>query len=379
MVSGATTNGDGQATLQSARRQTREILGASQTFRTLPLEEQKAMYLDMVKTLSREPAALQATAMFGPPLPGLPPGGKAADDIDLERLRNRRMDQLGDIASDFISAVDFPAFVRNLLDGVFQANLAVTIQQMQAYGELLKTATSSISKFVTAIDSTAAFGYLAENRGDDFSIDFSDDDEDKTRDNPQGMVLTDKDGNRVASSKSDAEIDAEVKKAIMDAKIQMAREQRALLRETLLMGVTRLVVQKGNVKAGVIFDFKASEKIVTKDSSARKRAMSSSSSGGFGTGFIASIVGGPRGGVTNSMQDVQLTVSSAKGTQDTSLNAKLTGSVDITFASDFFKLDNFAQIYGPVTREGGTGAAGGAQPAAPALPAGSGAAQPAAR
>lgn len=391
-MSGVAHNGDPSATLGLARQQTRDLLGASDTFRALPIQEQKAMYLDMVKSLSRELAAPQSTAMAGFPLPpGIPggggPGGRAADDIDLERLRNRRMDQLGDIASDFIQAVDFPTFVKNLLKGVFDANLAVTVQQMQAYGELLKTATASISKFVNAIDSTAAFGYLAENRGDDFSIDFSDESEDKTPGNPEGMVLVDKDGNKVASSKSDAEVDAEVKKAIMDAKIQMAREQRALLRETLLMGVTRLVVEKGNVRAGVIFDFKATEKIATKDSAARKHGESSSHSGSFGSGFIASIVGGPRGGMTNSSQDVNLTVSSAKGTQDTALNAKLTGNVDITFKADYFKLDNFAQIYGPVTREGGPPAAGGAAPAPGALPtgtgagagAGAGAAQPAAR
>ena len=369
MVTGAATNGAGGRVLELARQQTRELLGASDTFRGLPLAEQKAIYLDTVNALSRQLAEPTATAMAGPP-------GKASDDVDLERLRNRRMDQLGDIAADFIQAVDFPKFVRDLLKGVFDANLAVTLQQMDAYGNLLKTATASISKFVNAIDSTAAFGYLAENRSDEFSLDFSDDDEDKTDANPQGMVLVDKDGNKVASAgKSEAELDAEVRKAIMDAKIQMAREQRALLRETLLMGVTRLVVEKGNVKAGVIFDFKATEKIVAKDSAARKHAQSSSQSGGFGTGLIASIFGGPRGGLTNSTQDVQLTVSSAKGTQDTSLNAKLTGNVDITFKSDYFKLDNFAQIYGPVTREGG--AAPGQ--ASPALPPGSGTAQPATR
>ena len=45
----------------------------------------------------------------------------------------------------------------------------------------------------------------------------------------------------------------------------------------------------------------------------------------------------------------QISVSSAKSEATTDLAAKLAGSVDITFKSDYFKLDNFATMYGPVT------------------------------
>jgi hypothetical protein len=96
-------------------------------------------------------------------------------------------------------------------------------------------------------------------------------------------------------------------------------------------------------------------------------------------GIIGSIFGGPSGGMTSSTQMAQITVASAKSQADTSLAAKLTGSVDITFFSDFFKLDNFAQMYGPGLAGvapgsgaplGGPGGAGtpGAAPAAPAAP-----------
>jgi hypothetical protein len=56
---------------------------------------------------------------------------------------------------------------------VFDANLEVTLQQMQSFQELLKTATESVSRFVNAIDDTSAFGYLAENNSDEFGLDFS--------------------------------------------------------------------------------------------------------------------------------------------------------------------------------------------------------------
>ncbi len=58
--------------------------------------------------------------------------------------------------------------------GGFDANLEVTLKQMESYQKLLKTATASVSKFVQQVDDAAAFGYLAENNSDEFSFDFSD-------------------------------------------------------------------------------------------------------------------------------------------------------------------------------------------------------------
>jgi hypothetical protein len=342
------------STLDRARAETQEALRKSRSFLDLPRPEQEAVYLSLVHDRARELAnGSTSMAMVAPP---------ASSYIDPNRYRNQRIDQLGDIAQDFVQAVDFPKFVRDLVKGVFDANLDVTIKQMETYGNLLKLATSTVARFINQIDNTAAFGYLAENKPDDFGIDFSDLDEDKSPENPQGMVLTDKDGNKLDLG------DNEVKAKIMEAKIAMAKEQRALLREMILMGMQRLVVEKGNIKAGVIFDFKATEKIDLRDKAAVKEAMSTGSSISASGGLLGSIFGGPRGGSTFSHQQATITVSSAKGQQDTSLAAKLTGSIDITFKSDFFALDNFAQMYGPITREGappGAPAPGTATPAAP--------------
>ena len=65
------------------------------------------------------------------------------------------------------------------------------------------------------------------------------------------LALTTPDGDKV-----DPE-DAEVKQDILEAKLNMAKEHRAALREVLLMGVTRLVVEKGEIEAGVDFSIKA--------------------------------------------------------------------------------------------------------------------------
>ena len=239
-----------------ARQQAREMLARSTHFSTLPREDQFATYqrevLDNYGRLARQ-HGLVAQASLARQM-----AERASDMIDDRRHENRRIEQAGELAGDFVQQVDFPGFVKDLLKGVFDANLQVTLAQMDKYIELMKAATASISKFVNAIDDAASFGYLAENDSDNFSLSFDDDETDENGQPKQ--VLTDKDGNVIAG-KSDAEVDAQVKAKIMDAKIAMAKEQRALLRETILMGVSRLVVERGNVKASVIFDFKATENI----------------------------------------------------------------------------------------------------------------------
>lgn len=339
---------------QQARANARRALAMSPSFHQLGAAEQRELFRDIYRSqfddLARESGLTggRSTAMADPK--------KASEMIDDSRHLNPRIEQAGELAGEFIEEVDFPKFVRDLLKAVFDANLEVTLTQMESFQELLKTATASISKFVNAIDDTAAFGYLAENQGDDFNIDFSDTEADKDG-NPKA-TLTDKDGEPVDLG------DNEIKSRIMDAKIAMAKEQRALLRETILMGVTRLVVEKGQVKASVLFDIKASEKIDKADKAALKESVAKSGTVSASGGLIGKIFGGPSGGYTTSKRKTKISVSSAKSTASTDLAAKVAGSVDIQFKSDYFKLDNFAQMYGPVT-ETDRAAAGGAPAATP--------------
>jgi|RhiMethySRZTD1v2_1073278.scaffolds.fasta_scaffold96099_3 hypothetical protein len=349
-----------------ARARAQEVLAQIPQFHELSWGDKLSVYKSLVEDNVRAmtaPNGAMAGAMATPK--------KASDLIDDKRHENRRIDQAGQLAGEFVENVDFPKFVRDLLKGVFDANLQVTIQQMEAYQKLLKTATKSVAEFANAIDNTAAFGYLAENNSDDFSIDFDDNDPD-----PQGQpkaVLTNKEGEVIARDKDLG--DNELKARIMDAKIAMAKEQRALLRETILMGITRLVVERGKVKASVLFDIKAGEQINKADKAAMKEAHSSGTSMRASGGLIGSIFGGPSAGHTRSDSKTQISISSAKSTATTSLEAKLAGEVEIIFKSDYFALDNFASMYSGVTpadRQAVQGGAPGQVPAgnagAPALP-----------
>jgi hypothetical protein len=310
-----------------ARSKARDILANSQSFHGMDRTEQMALYKDLVNTHYQELAEQSGlvTAM----------GDRGASTlIDDKRHQNQRIEQAGKLGADFIKSVDFPQFVSDLLQGVFDANLNVTVKQMQAYQELVKTATASLSKFVNDVNDEEAYAYLAENQGNQFSFRMLDDDDD---DDGKGKksTLTDKTGKAVDLGNN------EIKAKIMDAKLALAKERRALLRETLLMGVSRLVVEKGTVKAAVVFDVKATEDIQKKDMAQENRqARSARTSGGIAALFT--------GGGSETKQRSQISVASAKSSSSTDLAANITGSVEINFKSDYFKLDNFLQMYGPI-------------------------------
>ncbi|MCA1578669.1 MAG: hypothetical protein LC794_15050 [Acidobacteria bacterium] len=353
---------ESQAMKDLARSYARDELMNLPTFRQLGTDDQRALYRDVyhrhVNRLSQPRTTARA---FADPK-------NAGEMINDQRHLNQRIDQAGELAGGFVDEVDFPGFVKDLLKGVFDANLKVTLDQMEAYQKLLKAATQSLTAFMSKIKPEAAFGYLADNSSDEFGLSFSENESDE--EGNKKVVLTDKEGNAVDTE------DSRIKSRIMDATLQMAREQRAMLRETILMGITRLVVERGNVKASVLFDIKAKEQIQKGDKAALSEQVARSRSITASGGFLGSIIGGPSGGGTSSERKTKLSVSSAKSVASTELAAKITGSVDITFKSDYFKLDNFAAMYGPLGGAGGpapTAAAPGAAPAmapgaAPAVP-----------
>ena len=61
-----------------------------------------------------------------------------------------------------ISAVDFPAFVSDLIEGTFDAIVDASIRQMEAYGELVKSVAATVDEFARSVPDEAALGYLED-------------------------------------------------------------------------------------------------------------------------------------------------------------------------------------------------------------------------
>src|SRR5689334_18552479 len=107
-----------------ARALAQDAFRHSPQFSSLTNAEQFALYKDTYESFRKELERKRRN----PYAASLADRPQRADDlINDQRHLNQRIDQLGDIASDFVEAVDFPKFVRDLLKGVFDANLEVTL------------------------------------------------------------------------------------------------------------------------------------------------------------------------------------------------------------------------------------------------------------
>jgi hypothetical protein len=332
---------------ERARARAREVLGGSAVFQSMPLDDQKSIYLSLVQDYidsaigtpsgngSRAPSARAMATDSGGDM-----GYKGYDPAFQ-----------GDTQSfkDLVDSVDFPKFVADLLKAVFDANLTVMKTQTDSYIKLMKEATKSSADFIKKVKDDDTFAKLAESRGDKYNVITE-----KSPDGGNKLALTNPDGEKV-----DLE-DAEVKRHILEAKINMAKEHRAALREVLLMGVTRLVVEKGEIEAGVEFTMHA-----TRASTAHHEDQNinvTSVDAEYGGGFLGSIFGGPSGSISTTNTNIQVNTSDKKATDD--LTANLHGKVNIKFKTDYFKLDNFANMYA----DGGVAALKPPAPGAPGAP-----------
>lgn len=319
-----------------AREMARDVLSRSESFVGMPIDEQRSLYQSLVdenvRALTSGAERAQSRGMLA----------------DFEEY-DPGFENSVDAFEDLVDSVDFPKFVGDLLKSVFDANLNVMKRQTDDYIRLLREATKTSADFVKSIKEDDAFAYLVEQKNSPFNMTME-----KGADGSMKMVLTTPEGEPVDMD------DNEVKAKIVEAKIAMAKEHRAALREVILMGVTRLVVEKGEVEAGVEFriDAKRTSAATTSNTNTNVNTVQGSYGGGIG-----SIFGGPR--IRFQNVNTNINVRTSNQVADDNMTAALKGKVNIKFKSDYFKLDNFLQMYS----DGGVAALRDEQQARAAQPA----------
>jgi len=340
IISNGTKAPSNENILQFARAQARAVLTDSDVFKGLPVDEQKSLYFSLVDEYADKQRKKYGLATSMATDSGKEMGYKGYDP-----------GFQGDTAAfkDLVDSVDFPKFVRDLLKSVFDANLSVMKAQTDSYIKLMKEATKSTADFIKKVKDEESFARLAESRGNQYNVTTE-----KQADGSSKLALTNPEGEKVDTE------DAEVKKHILEAKINMAKEHRAALREVLLMGVTRLVVEKGEIDAAVEFTIHAAResKAHHDDQNINTTSVETEFGGGLG-----SLFGGPSASMSMTNTNIQVNTSDKKATDD--LTATLKGHVNIKFKTDYFKLDNFANMYA----DGGVAALKPPAPAGAAAPA----------
>ncbi len=239
------------------------------------------------------------------------------------------------ITEDTLNAIAFPTFVADLIKGTFQAIVESSIQQMEAYAELLSNVSKTVDEF------------MADNISDNNARDWL------AGAYPQSVQLSTASGQprlEPAPGAEDAEqpnfqrdlnlteevsLDEDTIEGVLvpAARRRIAQSRQQTLATMVLMGMNRIVVTRGRIKAAMGF------RIDTTDTSRAEFADK------FDTKTeIKARYGWFRSPVKASMKTTVSYVSSSKKSSESEIDvsADLTGEVDLRFKSDYFPLERFA-------------------------------------
>ena len=360
-------------TLRAVRPQVRHLLESSAGFRALESDKQQEIARTMVRVASymANPQGLakqeltpgqgvlakaQSVAGEGAPTQAL------ANPVD--QAKNKASEKSGTFASsdfdagsvrqgatnfkNFVGAVDFPKFVGGLIQNVFQAIVDASIQQMEAYADLLKAVAQTVDQFAADnISMNNARDWLSQKFPEDLSIDTSGEGGPRVAakgdDDAEAKAKKISDELQLAQPVTDLSDEEQETRLVMAARMQMARSRQQMLSSMVMLGINRIVVTDGLINAKVVFNFRASDdakrdasaSLYDRDSSYNKNT--SVAGAHFGWGGAASANTNVQSHMTTVSSSVDETSSSSQ-----EMKAKLTGEVRVNFKSDYFPMEKLA-------------------------------------
>ena len=242
--------------------------------------------------------------------------------------------QVARVTRETLRAIAFPTFVADLIRGSFQAIVDSTIQQMEAFGELLSNVSKSVDEFMAdnitdnqARDWLAARypGLMRVNTGGETPrLNPIDTDADTPMPDFRAEL-------NIPDSIDSLDESVLEETLVPAARRRLAQSRLQVLSTMVMMGLQRIVVKHGRIRATMAFHIDASDRMHREEATDFDFSTQLSGSASFLT-FSASM--------TTSITYVR----STRMTSDTELNvaADLTGEVDITFESDYMPLNRFA-------------------------------------
>lgn len=284
-----------------------------------PLAEQLAP-ADLRSRLSPQPSSGSQPAPGGQARAATPAAGGGQPSATL---------RAGEVARATLDAVDFPQFVASLIQGTFQAIVDASIQQMEAYAELLKNVASTVDQFMQDnVSDGMARDYLADRYDSVFTRDTS-------TTQPKLGVREDAADTPLPSFfqglgfETPADIDDEAINQIIVPETQrsLAEQRQQLLATMVLMGINRVVVDDGEIMAKLQFHIDASETMALKFDQTKTTV-----------GNMA----GKAGRNVFAGNGIMVATTSLNAQSDINVRADLTGQVKVRFRSETFPLERFA-------------------------------------
>ncbi|WP_196137484.1 hypothetical protein [Aliikangiella sp. G2MR2-5] len=260
--------------------------------------------------------------------------------------------RIAGVTRNVLNAVSFPRFVTDLVNGVFEAMLNSTSQQMQMYVELLNNVSASVEGFEQTQFSahgirvwlTEQFpdAFVLQGGDDDFGFDDEDDEPDEDAEPPRlalrnGGSMPSQDAMRAVFGLTPGEnISASNPEQLVPyARRQVARQRQQMLATMVQMGMQRIVIDSGKINASMRFHIDT--RSAANQDRGREFGMQNrvKAAGRFGMGPW-----GASAEVENNISYVS--TQRSQRTEEINTDLELNSSVELNFRTDYLPLNEMA-------------------------------------
>ena len=360
-----------QTQREFAQNEVESLLHRSASFKSLPQDQQAEVLQNTRKVvgfiadaggehLLRHAVGAQAMDAYNKTHPSQGRGRARAfnENPDDNKSQSDHIGDAGQSLANVVDAVDFPGFVSELIQGVFQAVVDASIQQMEAFAELVANVSKSVDQFMKDnVSEDQARDYLAGQYPDHLQPDL------------EAGKLTSKpeaDMDNAPDFLSDLGLpfdlgdidDEEAEQQLVQAgRKRIAMDRQQMLATMVLMGLNRIVVTDGQIKASVVFDLDA--KALDEETKSRETSFEYGRETDFThnsrskqSGFLWIKPKRSSRSKLNVKTNTNYTSESTneeERVRETELKAKLTGNVDLRFKSETFPLEKMTELMGTDT------------------------------
>ena len=325
------------ATVQLVRGQVRALLAAAPSYSALDSEEQTELEHNLVGIASYAAECVRELCWQSDKLGQTPvvrrrraaPGPVAVAQAAGDDFKPASANQIARVTEQTLKAIAFPKFVADLIRSTFDAIVSTSIQQMEAFGQMIANVSKTVDEFMSDnISDYQARDWLAQSFPEHIHVRKG-----------KAVVRAGADDKpepgfqRRFNLADDVSLDND---SIEDTLVPAARRRLAetrlqMLSTLLLMGVNRIVVTGGKIRATMGFHIDTTDRAHAEQASDLDFRAGASGSFGFGPWQASASMSISYVRSTRKDSDAELNV-----------DADLTGEVEIHFKSDYFPLERFA-------------------------------------
>jgi hypothetical protein len=317
------------ATEQLVRTQVRSLLEATSSYHQMPESERAGLEDKLVRVSAYGAECLRDIYWQSEKLGQTPVlKEKRVSRALANDFNPRAASQVGKVTQQTLRAIAFPTFVADLIRGTFDAIFQTNVKQMEAFSRLISNVSKTVDQFMEDnVTDEQAHGWLIQMYPRHL------------KKGPDGKAVPAEGGDQLPAPNFEGDLhtsasldESSIEETLVPAARRRLAETRLQMLSTMvLMGINRIVVTAGKIRATMGFHIDTSDSAFersSEDIDARVAARGHYDAGLWGVEASASLA----------------YVSSKRAGSDAEINTStdLTGEVELHFKSDYFPAERFA-------------------------------------